>query len=222
MIKLVNVWFKYVGSREWALKNVNVEFRMGEVVFLKGPNASGKTTLMKIASLIYRPSRGYVVVNNNINVWGLSTDHLVRYRRMITYVSEKPIMFKGTVYDNIAYGLIVRNYDSNEIKERVYEISRKLGIEEILHKDVNSLSAGEKQLVSLARALVLKPTIIFLDEPLTNVDEDRRKNVVNVLKECKSIGCGLVIATHLYEGLDEISPDRVIILKDGVVTKITQ
>ncbi|PUA33689.1 MAG: ABC transporter [Zestosphaera tikiterensis] len=221
MIKLVNVWFKYVGGREWVLKDVNLEFRRGEVVVLRGPNASGKTTLMKVASLIYKPSKGSVVVNDDMDVWSRGGDYLVKYRRMVTYVSEKPVMFKGTVYDNIAYGLTLRNYSLSEVERRVYEVSRKLGIEHMLDKDVKVLSAGEKQVVSLARALVLTPAIMFLDEPLTNVDEDRRKTVINALKEFKSLGSGLVIATHLYEGLDEINPDKVVILKNGVVVKIT-
>lgn len=211
-IRLTNVWFKYSGSHEWVLRDVSTEFENGRIIVIRGHNGSGKTTLLKIASLLYKPVKGVVYVDSN-DVW--STNSTSYYRGKVVYVPDKPVVVRGNVYDNIALGLRIQEYGEREIKERVNSIAEELGIEELLGKKSRELSAGEKQLVTLARVLVLNPAIMFLDEPLTYLDKERRESVIKLFNRFKHRGTGLVIVTHLYESINGLEIDEELLLEKG-------
>jgi len=194
MIELRNIWFSYI-SNNYVIRNVSVSFDR-DVIAIMGPNGSGKTTLLKIASCIYRPVKGKVIVDG-VDYWSLSEQEKVKYRRRIVYVHEKPILLKGKVADNIGYGLRIRGYSRVEVEEKVIKIAKELNILHLIDKKANELSTGEKQLVALARALILNPNYLFLDEPLANLHLAVRRQVVEVLKKVRDEGkTTIVIATH--------------------------
>ncbi|HIQ03254.1 MAG TPA: ABC transporter ATP-binding protein [Desulfurococcales archaeon] len=194
MIELRNIWFSYIGNN-YVIRNVSVSFDR-DVIAIMGPNGSGKTTLLKIASCIYRPVKGKVIVDG-VDYWSLSEQEKVKYRRRIVYVHEKPILLKGKVADNIGYGLRIRGYSRVEVEEKVIKIAKELNILHLIDKKANELSTGEKQLVALARALILNPNYLFLDEPLANLHLAVRRQVVEVLKKVRDEGkTTIVIATH--------------------------
>jgi len=107
MIKLVDVWFRYPKRKEWILKGITTSFKPGETNIIMGANGSGKTTLLKIAALLYKPCKGKVLVDGK-NFWELDKNKRLLLRRKIVYVHEKPILLRGSVIYNIAYGLILR------------------------------------------------------------------------------------------------------------------
>ncbi|ADM27707.1 ABC transporter related [Ignisphaera aggregans DSM 17230] len=214
MIRLIDVWYRYEDMGNWVVKGITIAFNPREIVILRGANGAGKTTLMKIASLLYRPSKGVVLVDG-VNVW--KTNAVDMYRRRIVYIHDRPIMFSGTVYDNLAYGLIIRGYSDSYIEKAVNDIAELLGIKSLLQEKAKNLSMGQKQLIAIGRALVLEPEMMFIDEPFTNLDREKRNRVIEILNSYKLKGRGIVIATHLYESIERLDIDRTIYIDNGVL-----
>ncbi len=193
-VSLVNVWYSY-GSGGWALRGVTLEFESRRALAVVGPNGSGKTTMLKVSSLLYRPVRGEVRVDGRPGwVGGRRTDA----RRRLVYVHEAPILVRGTALYNVAYGLVLRGVPAGEAEEEAAKVMEILGIERLASKDRRELSSGEAQLVCIARAIALRPEILFLDEPTAHLDVEKRVVVRDALRELVSGGMGCVIATHDY------------------------
>ena len=205
-IRLKNIWFRYPGIDKWVLENISYEFREKMIYVVVGPNGSGKTTLFKIASLIYKPLKGSVFTWDK-DFWRLKDKEALIFRRKIVYVHEKPVLLHGSVLYNIAYGLMIRGYSKEDAFRKARDYMNELGLTYLLDKNVNKLSAGEAQLISLARALILEPRMIFLDEPLAHIDIEKRKIVLDIIYRLKE-RAGIAIATHdiylAYKLADEI------------------
>ncbi len=219
-ILLDNIWFKYPIDGKWVIKGVSHEIRDRVVEVILGPNGSGKTTLLKIAGLIYKPLKGKVIAWGH-DFWRLKNSAAVAIRRKIVYVHEKPILLKGSVFHNIAYGLYLRNYGFNEVKTLVDRVLREYNLLYLRDKDSRSLSAGEAQIVSILRAIVLEPEILLLDEPLAHLDIDKRRIVVEAIKSLRRNGSGIVIATHDMYLVERLAED-IYMLKNGVLTRISK
>ncbi|MEM1526328.1 MAG: ATP-binding cassette domain-containing protein [Ignisphaera sp.] len=215
IIELNNVWHRYEGSKKWILREVSVIFREGEAVLITGHNGSGKTTLLKIASFILKPLRGKIYVDKQ-DFWRLSEEDKLRIRRNIVYVHEKPIMLKGSVVYNVAYPLLLRGCLDDEALEKAMYVLKKLGAEDLAEIDARKLSAGQMQLISIARALILGPKIVFLDEPFAHLDVEKQELIVKVIKEEVSNGNGIVITTHTNH-IEYKDLDRIIVMKDGMI-----
>jgi len=193
VIKVRNLWFRYPNGTV-ALKDITLTIDDG-ITAIVGPNGSGKTTLLKILGLLYKPTKGVVEVDG-VNYWELSKGLRESFRRRIVYVHEKPILIKGSVIDNVIYGLLIRGYERDEAIDKAMHVLKKLGIEYLVSKRTKELSAGEAQAVALARAIVLKPKYLLLDEPTANLDLSKRKALMKLLKELSDEGLNIVIATH--------------------------
>ncbi len=217
-IELINVWYRYSKSKDWALKEISITFRSSEIVYIDGHNGSGKTTLLKIASLMYRPTKGFITINNK-NFWSLNEEKKTLFRRRVVYVHEKPILLRGTVLDNILYGLRIRGIDIEEALDISLNILSMFGIDDLINKPIQKLSTGQAQLVAIARALAVKPDILFLDEPFSNLDKEKRKAVINILNEFQTKGMGIVFSSHNID-IDGLSRYRRIVLENGVIASI--
>jgi ABC-type lipoprotein export system ATPase subunit len=194
-LALDSVWYSYPGQRGWALKGVSASLEEGKLVAVVGPNGSGKTTLLKVAGLLLRPRRGRVLVDG-VDYWLQPGKKRAALRREIVYVHEKPIMLRGSVAYNIAYGLTLRGLSFDEAVETAGRILDRLGGSHLLGKDARSLSLGEAQLVSIARAVAVHPRVLLLDDPLSGLDEERREILLDLLEEYKRQGPCVVVATH--------------------------
>lgn len=213
-IRLKNVWFRYPGMDKWVLENISYEFREKSIYVFVGPNGSGKTTLFKISSLIYKPLKGSVLTWDR-DYWRLKDKEALIFRRKIVYVHEKPVLLHGSVLYNIAYGLMIRGYSKEDAFRKARGYMNEHGLTYLLDKNVNELSAGEAQLVSLARALILEPRMIFLDEPLAHIDIEKRKIVLDIIYRLKE-RAGIAIATHdIY--LAYMLADEIISIENGKI-----
>ena len=213
-VKLRDVWYRYETSRDWVIKGVDLYIRSGRLVIIQGPNGSGKTTLMKILSLIYKPSKGSVYVND-IDFWssGRERDLL---RRDIVYVHEKPILLRDTVLNNIIYPLKIRGVSIGERLDEIKRIMRVFGVENLENKRSRELSAGQAQIVSIIRALILRPSIIVLDEPFSNLDKSRRGKLIDLIREYIDLyETGVVISLHEEYLIDNLDPDEVYYMNEG-------
>ncbi len=194
-IVLGNAWYRYPGGKDWAIRGASLSLGAGEIVVVTGPNGGGKTTLLKLLGLLYRPQRGRVIVGGR-DYWSLPRRERVAVRRKIVYVHEKPVMLRGSVLYNVAYGLTLRGLDQKTATKKALKALRLLGAEHLAAKQAKTLSSGEAQLVSIARAIALDPETLLLDEPLAHLDRAKRRKLVQVLSTLASTGKTLVIATH--------------------------
>ncbi len=215
MISVKDAWYSY-DERTWVLRGASLQLREARIVAIVGPNGAGKTTLMKVAALLYKPQRGTVIA------WGRlpwSDGSLTILRRQVVYVHEKPLMLRGSVADNIAYGLLLRGFSRSEVSLQVQRIAKRMGIESILSKPARRLSTGQAQMVALARALVLEPKILLLDEPFAHLDSRKRKMILSILRELREQGTGIAIATHDTYLAAKIA-DEAVYVEDGCTKRV--
>lgn len=212
MIELERVEFSYGGG--FKLQSIDIRFSDG-VTALVGPNGSGKTTLLKLAAGLHRPTRGEVLIDG-VEVWGLPEGLRVEVRRKVVYVHENPVMLRGTVADNVAYGLRLRGLRGDEAEPRVRETLKLLGIEGLAMSPAAALSAGQKQRVALARAVAVKPRHLLLDEPTANLDSTGRRLFADLIRDLVAQGISITIATHDRLLALKLA-DKVIEMEDGRV-----
>ena len=206
------MWFRYPSTTRFSLTGISTSFRSGELTLVRGPNGAGKTTLLKVAGLVYRPSAGRVVVDGE-DFWSLDENRRLVRRREVVYVHERPVLIRGRVLDNVVYGLRLRGVGGSGAVELCREVMEELQLWELRDVDVRKLSAGQAQLVAVARALVLEPKLIYLDEPLAHLDEERRLLLLKTLERIRRRGAGVVVASH--QDLEGLGVDRVVVLSDG-------
>ena len=186
-----NLWFKY--SREYVLKGISFTFNK-RILVIVGPNGSGKTTLLKCIGGLLKPTRGKIIILGK-DLWSVDEKRRLELRRQIIYVHEKPFLFRGTVYRNIEYPLKIRGISADERERRVLSVAESLSIKHLLERKPRELSAGETRLVALARAIVVEPKYLLLDEPLANLDSEKESLALNLLKEISS-KTKIIIASH--------------------------
>lgn len=154
-----------------ALQIPTLDLHCGDVLAIIGPNGGGKSTLMRVMGLLQRPTHGTVLFQGENAYNG----NLLRLRRRVATVFQEPLLLNTTVYENAALGLKLRGIASHEIARRITPWLERLGIAHLRRRSARSLSGGEAQRTSLARALALQPEILFLDEPFAALDPASRE-----------------------------------------------
>lgn len=200
-----------VRNGNFELKVDDLFITKGKILCLMGPNGSGKTTLLKAISRLVPYDGEIKYMEKEFS--------LLDTRRQIGYVSQNPNLFKGNIFQNIAYPLKIRNKNKSLIKDAVEKISRKLGIEELLPKNSYQVSGGEARKVSLARALVYNPNILLLDEPLNNLDRASSKTIKNDIKNILNENITAVYASHSNEEAIIFGNEMVFLNNGKVIQK---
>ncbi|MBQ0070594.1 MAG: ABC transporter ATP-binding protein [Spirochaetales bacterium] len=213
MINLTDIVVKF--DNFTALKSINVNVKEGEFFTFLGPSGCGKTTTLRTITGFIEPYSGKVEMK------GVDITHVPIEKRNIGIVFQSYALFPTmTVYDNIAFGLKLK-MKKDEIKAKVTEIARKVDLsDEQLQKAVSQLSGGQQQRVAIARALVTNPSVICLDEPLSNLDAKLRVQLRNELKQMqKDFGITSIYVTHDQEEALTLS-DRIAVFNKGVIEQI--
>ena len=198
-----------------ALDQVDLDVPDGEFCVLLGPSGCGKSTLLNIVAGLIPQDGGTVELD------GRSVDHLAPRDRDVAMVFQSYALYPHmTVAQNLGFGLRMRGIPRNEIAESVQETAHLLGIEDLLHRKPRELSGGQRQRVAMGRALVRRPKIFLLDEPLSNLDARLRANVRLELKQLHQ----QIQGTILYVTHDQVEAmtlgDRVVVMRDGKVHQI--
>lgn len=216
IVRLENIGKRFSGRE--VLSGINLEIREGELLTLLGPSGAGKTTLMRIINLFTQPSEGRLYFRGK-DVANLSGRALLEVRRSMVMVFQKPVMFSGSVFDNVAYGLKIRGYSRAEIERRVCEALSLVGLQGYEERNARTLSGGEAQRVAFARAVVIQPELLLLDEPTTSLDPISEARVHGIIRRIKELGISVVLTTHKqHEAL--VLGDRVAVLKDGRLQQV--
>ncbi|MCE4602935.1 MAG: ABC transporter ATP-binding protein [Desulfurococcales archaeon] len=216
MIEARSVWLRYTPNSGWVLRGASLRLAPGSIVALMGPNGSGKTSMLKVLAGLIKPGRGEVLYNG-LNIWDMDDARRLEARRTAVYVAEKPVMVRGTVMDNLLLGLRLRGIDPQLAEKRVEWVVESLGLDSILDMNARSLSAGQAQIVSIARALVLGPKYLLLDEPFPHLDRARRRLLAGLLEELRSEGVAIAIAGHEEAYTLRLS-DSIAWIESGIVT----
>ncbi|CAG35058.1 energy-coupling factor ABC transporter ATP-binding protein [Desulfotalea psychrophila] len=190
----------------------------GKVYSLTGPNGAGKTTLLKLLSFLDRPSSGEIEFLGERVAYGKK--QLLAFRRQVVQLDQSPIMFSGTVAENVAFGLRVRRLAKVDVVARVGEMLRLVGLEKFSGDDAQKLSGGETKRVALARALAVYPEVLICDEPSANVDNENQEMILAVLERInRERGTSIIFSTH-YLSQGHRLADHTLLLQNGSLSNV--
>jgi tungstate transport system ATP-binding protein len=176
----------------------NLEFSNFNIHTIMGVNGSGKTSLLKIIAGLDNDYDGEIFYNGE----KLSRE----FYKNITYVGQKPYLFKGTVYENLIFPLKIRNYSEKIIKEKAMEYLEKFGLCEVRNQKAIHLSSGEAQRLALGRAMIFNPALLILDEATANINEDFTYILEDILRE-ETKKTNIILVTHNMEQAKRINKD---------------
>jgi tungstate transport system ATP-binding protein len=205
---------KSYGNAE-ILKEINLTAERGEVLALIGPTGSGKTTLLRLVNLLETPSLGRILIKGR-DVTSLSEREKLPVRRRMAMVFQKPVMFKAKVAENVTFGLKMRGRDD---RGKVMEALAAVGLSGYENRDANTLSGGEMQRIALARALILEPEILLLDEPTANLDPKSAEAIDSLLQGLAGHKTTVILATHNMRECLKLA-GKVAVLQAGRLTAI--
>jgi len=211
ILEIINLKKSYVSGFNLDIGYLSLD--VNKILVLIGPNGSGKSTLIRLINLLEEPDSGKIIFD--------STDILQKkkeksdLRRMMSVVFQEPLLYNMSVYNNIILGLSLRKIKVKQKKQIFDYLIEKLNLQSLLLRNPKSLSGGEQQRASLARALLLEPALLLLDEPLANIDqlsrEELRSDLFNILKD---IGRSTIYVTHdRNEAM--ILADDIAVINDG-------
>ena len=198
-----------------AVDDLDLQIRDGEFMVLVGPSGCGKTTALRMLAGLEEISDGELVIDDTV------VNEVAPQKRDIAMVFQNYALYPHlTVYDNMAYGLKIQKLSKAEIKPRVHEIAKVIGLEELLDRKPKALSGGQRQRVAMGRAIVRRPKVFLMDEPLSNLDAklrvQMRSEVARIQHELK--------ATTVYVTHDQVEAmtmgDRVALMRRGVLQQV--
>ena len=199
-----------------ALSNINLQIQQGEIFTLIGPNGSGKTTALRIMAGIESPTSGEFIFNDE----PITEANRNKLRLKCTLVFQRTILFNTTVYKNLAYGLKLRGFSKTEIDTEIRKSLELVQLEDYKYRAARSLSGGEQQRVSLARALVLQADLLLLDEPTANLDPQSTTIIEETISRINQENeTTIVLATHNLFQAENLT-ERGALFLDGQVVEL--
>ena len=216
-IEFREVCYSY-DPKEPLLRNINLKVRHGETIGVVGPNGCGKSTLLALLPRFFDPDSGSVLIDGH----DLRTVHLRCLRQQVGLVTQKPILFDDTIYNNIAYGTRGATPEAVETAARLagahnFIVEKPEGYQRQVGEVGGQLSGGQLQRIGLARAILRNPSILILDEFTSAIDLESEAEIHRAVQEFKR-GRTTFLITHKLKTLE--LADRIVVLEDGLVLAI--
>jgi iron(III) transport system ATP-binding protein len=207
--------FRTRGGRTIALDKIDISVRNGEFLTILGPSGCGKTTLLRILAGFERPDAGEVLLD------GRAITHLPPNKRPLAMVFQNFALFPHlTVFDNVAYGLRVAKVPKADLRERVEVALMLINLAGLEDRLPGQLSGGQQQRVALARSIIVRPRVLLLDEPLSNLDARLREQMRAELRRIqRQLGITSIYVTHDQADAMAMS-DRIVVMNDGRIEQI--
>ncbi len=201
-----------------ALRNITLKGEKGKIIAIIGPSGAGKTTLLRVINMLDSPTNGMLKIDGK-NPKGLSNGERYNLRTRMAMVFQNPSLFQRTVGSNVAYALKIRYMHPDKIDEEVSKALNLVGLENFKHQFAPTLSAGEAQRVSFARAIVFEPELLLLDEFTANLDPANVKLLEEgVINYHRDTSATIVLATHNLFQAKRLAHE-VIFIFDGEIVE---
>ncbi|AEG17179.1 tungstate ABC transporter ATP-binding protein WtpC [Methanobacterium paludis] len=205
-------------SRDWKefkLNSIELQVEDGEYFVILGPSGSGKTMLLETIAGMWNPDSGKIYMDNQ------EVTRLPPEQRGVGFVYQDYMLFPHkTVFENIAFGLKLRKVSKEEIKTQVNEMMKLFGISALANRLPRTLSGGEQQRTALARALIIYPKVLLLDEPLSALDKKTSDELIKQLKEVhRKFDITIIHVTHNFDEALMLA-DRIAIMKKGTISQV--
>ena len=210
VVELKNI-SKFFGGNQ-VIHRVNLAIAQGKFVTFLGPSGCGKTTLLRMIAGFYQPDEGEIIIN------GRNVENVPPYDRNTAMVFQEYALFPHmNVYENVSYGLEIKKIDKDATRQRVDEVLNLMQLKGFEQRYPNQLSGGQQQRVAVARALVMNPHALLLDEPLSNLDAKLRESVRTELRMIQQkLGLTAIYVTHDQQEALSMS-DYIVVMKNGVI-----
>jgi len=215
ILEVKNLEVKRGGTILLNIPSLSIE--KGEILALIGPNGAGKTTFLQTLSYLLKPFQGKIFFRGKKVETHIS---VLEYRRKLAMVFQDPLLFDTTVFNNVASGLKIRGMKKKEMEDRVIEQLDRFGISPLSHRSAKTLSGGEAQRASLARAFAIQPEILLLDEPFSSLDPPTRESLMEDLEHILyQTRTTTIFATH--DRIEALSlSDRIAVMNNGMIQQI--
>ncbi len=202
------------------LRGINLDIIEGEFVAITGRSGSGKSTLLYILSLLDVPTSGEVVFEGcDTRFFSESKASFCRLKHFGFVFQDYALLPELTALENVSLPLLAEKEDWRDIEKISKKVLAQVGLEDKINNYPSQLSGGEKQRVSIARAIVNNPKIIFADEPTANLDSKRADEIIELLFNLHKKGLNIILVTHEKKHLERV--DRVIKIDDGLIENKT-
>jgi tungstate transport system ATP-binding protein len=191
------------------IKTLSMKVRDGQVLSIIGPNGAGKTTLLRMMALLEKPTDGAIYYKGK----KVDDSSVNKIRGKVTMVFQRNVNLNKTVFKNVAYGLELKKMSESEIERSVVQALDLVGMKKFANRHAKKLSGGEQQRLAIARALVLEPELLLLDEPTANLDPKNTLGVERIINEIKGKTTVVVSTNNPYQA-GRLS-DRIACLLEG-------
>ncbi len=195
-----------------------LEIQSNSIYTVIGPNGAGKTSLLQLLAFLDKPSSGLISFNDQ--PVRFNEKYLHSLRRHVVLLDQSPILFTGTVYRNVEFGLKVRKISSGLRKRRVEEMLELVGMEKFADCDSQGLSGGEVKRVALARTLAVRPDVLLCDEPTANVDRENQEIILNILQKINREEKSTIIFSTHYLSQGQRLADHTLLLQNGSLSDL--
>lgn len=201
----------------YAVSNINLDIKRGEIVGFLGPNGAGKSTTMKMMAYLLKPTKGEIWIRGNGRLQKLSNHNKDYLLDNIGFLIENPAFYGNvTPRQILRYFAKLKGYPKNKVNDRIEDVIQMFGMSNWIDKKIKTFSKGMRQKIGIASAIIHNPDIVVLDEPQTGLDPQARREVRDFILELKKKGKTIFLSSHLLYEISEVA-DRIAIINKGKI-----